>query len=113
VRITRAPRVRPARSALAEQFRAHTLTQPPRCAAAAAAGGAGPSGAGGVAKPRKPFRYKPGTRALKEIRKFQKSTDLLIPKHPFARLVRGVAAPRRAAPPARLLQRALRARCLA
>jgi hypothetical protein len=44
-----------------------------------------------VAKPRKPFRYRPGTRALKEIRKFQKSTDLLVRKLPFARLVRGVA----------------------
>jgi hypothetical protein len=37
-------------------------------------------------EPRK--RYKPGMRALKEIRKFQKSTDLLIRKLPFARLVR-------------------------
>jgi hypothetical protein len=32
-------------------------------------------------------RYKPGTLALKEIRKFQKSTDLLIRKAPFCRLV--------------------------
>ncbi|CCH44402.1 Histone H3.1 [Wickerhamomyces ciferrii] len=39
---------------------------------------------------RKP-RYKPGTKALKEIRKFQKSTDLLIAKLPFARVVREVA----------------------
>lgn len=35
-------------------------------------------------------RYRPGTRALQEIRKFQASTDLLIPKLPFARLVREV-----------------------
>ena len=32
-------------------------------------------------------RYRPGTRALKEIRKFQKSTELLIPKLAFLRLV--------------------------
>ncbi|KAJ1551866.1 centromeric DNA-binding histone H3-like protein cse4 [Cladochytrium tenue] len=35
-------------------------------------------------------RYRPGTRALQEIRKFQKSTDLLIAKLPFARVVREV-----------------------
>lgn len=35
-------------------------------------------------------RHRPGTRALQEIRKFQASTDLLIPKLPFARLVREV-----------------------
>lgn len=33
-------------------------------------------------------RYRPGTLALKEIRRFQKTTDLLIRKMPFARLVR-------------------------
>ncbi len=32
-------------------------------------------------------RYRPGTVALREIRKYQKSTDLLIRKLPFARLV--------------------------
>lgn len=36
-------------------------------------------------------RYKPGTVALREIRKYQKSTDLLLLKLPFARLVREVA----------------------
>lgn len=36
-------------------------------------------------------RYRPGTVALREIRKYQKSTDLLIRKLPFARLVREVA----------------------
>ena len=43
---------------------------------------------GGV---RKPHRYRPGTVALREIRKFQKSTDLLIRKLPFQRLVREIA----------------------
>ncbi|KAJ5752277.1 hypothetical protein N7520_009194 [Penicillium odoratum] len=36
-------------------------------------------------------RYKPGTVALKEIRRYQRSFDLLIAKLPFARLVREVA----------------------
>ncbi len=38
-----------------------------------------------------PHRYRPGTVALREIRKFQKSTDLLIRKLPFQRLVREIA----------------------
>ncbi|XP_041069354.1 histone H3-like centromeric protein A [Carcharodon carcharias] len=37
-------------------------------------------------------RFRPGTRALMEIRKYQKSTDLLIRKLPFGRLVREVAS---------------------
>ncbi|KAJ5375463.1 Histone-fold [Penicillium concentricum] len=36
-------------------------------------------------------RYKPGTVALKEIRRYQRSYDLLIAKLPFSRLVREVA----------------------
>ncbi|RKF58183.1 histone H3-like centromeric protein hH3v [Golovinomyces cichoracearum] len=36
-------------------------------------------------------RYRPGTVALKEIRRYQRSTDLLIRKLPFSRLVREVA----------------------
>ena len=32
-------------------------------------------------------RFRPGTLALREIRKYQRSTDLLIRKLPFARLV--------------------------
>ncbi|KAA8643236.1 hypothetical protein EYZ11_008617 [Aspergillus tanneri] len=39
----------------------------------------------------RPRRYKPGTVALKEIKKYQRSYDLLILKLPFARLVREVA----------------------
>ena len=41
--------------------------------------------------PRKPHRYRPGTVALRQIRKYQKSTELLIRKLPFQRLVREVA----------------------
>jgi histone H3 len=40
---------------------------------------------------KKPHRYRPGTVALREIRKYQKSTDLLIRKLPFQRLVREIA----------------------
>ena len=43
---------------------------------------------GGV---KKPHRYRPGTVALREIRKYQKSTQLLIRKLPFQRLIREVA----------------------
>jgi histone H3 len=42
-------------------------------------------------KPPKPHRYRPGTVALREIRRYQKSTDLLIRKLPFQRLVREIA----------------------
>ena len=43
--------------------------------------------AGGVKK----RRFRPGTVALKEIRRYQKSTELLIRKLPFQRLVREIA----------------------
>ena len=43
---------------------------------------------GGV---KKRYRYRPGTVALKQIRQYQKSTDLLIRKLPFQRLVREIA----------------------
>ena len=36
-------------------------------------------------------RYRPGTVALREIRRYQKSTELLIRKFPFQRLVREIA----------------------
>ena len=41
---------------------------------------------------KKPHRYRPGTVALREIRRFQKSTELLIRKLPFQRLVREIAS---------------------
>jgi len=40
--------------------------------------------------PRKPHRYRPGTVALREIRQYQRSTELLIRKLPFARLAREI-----------------------
>ena len=42
---------------------------------------------GGV---KKTHRYRPGTVALREIRRYQKSTELLIRKIPFQRLVREI-----------------------
>ena len=42
---------------------------------------------GGV---KKPHRYRPGTVALREIRRYQKSTELLIRKLPFQRLVQEI-----------------------
>ncbi|KAF4444920.1 histone H3-like centromeric protein cse-4 [Fusarium austroafricanum] len=40
-------------------------------------------------------RYRPGTVALREIRKYQGDTKLLLQKLPFARLVREIALPMR------------------
>ncbi|KAI9881940.1 MAG: hypothetical protein M1823_006347 [Watsoniomyces obsoletus] len=40
---------------------------------------------------RKPKVYRPGVVALREIRRLQKTTQLLIPKVPFARLAREIA----------------------
>ncbi|KKL64731.1 hypothetical protein LCGC14_2162030 [marine sediment metagenome] len=40
---------------------------------------------------RAPHRFRPGTVALREIRRFQKSTELLIRKLPFQRMVREIA----------------------
>jgi histone H3 len=47
-----------------------------------------PSGPRGL---KKPNRFRPGTVALREIRKFQKCTEILIRKQPFHRLVREIA----------------------
>ena len=45
----------------------------------------------GLGGTRQPHRYRPGTVALRQIRKYQKSTELLIRKLPFQRLVREIA----------------------
>jgi histone H3 len=44
-------------------------------------------GAPTVGANKRPHRYRPGTVALREIRKYQKSTELLIRKAPFQRVV--------------------------
>ena len=55
----------------------------------AAGAGRSPLGPNGGVK--KPHRYRPGTVALREIRRFQKTTELLIRKAPFQRVVRDIA----------------------
>nr|CAG8613460.1 8711_t:CDS:2 [Entrophospora candida] len=47
--------------------------------------------AGDPIRPSKPRRYKPGTVALREIRQYQKTTNLLLRKLPFSRVVREIA----------------------
>ena len=42
-------------------------------------------------KKRKPQKYRPGTVALREIRRYQKASELLIRQMPFQRLVREIA----------------------
>ncbi|CAG2110592.1 unnamed protein product [Medioppia subpectinata] len=44
---------------------------------------------GGVMRP---HRYRPGTIALREICRYQRSTELLVPRLPFQRLVREITA---------------------
>jgi histone H3 len=44
-----------------------------------------------VKKVIKSRRYRPGTKALRDIRRYQKSTETLIRKLPFQRLVRAIA----------------------
>jgi len=44
---------------------------------------------GGVKK--RPHRWKPGTVALRDIRRYQKSVDMLIPKAPMDRLIAEIA----------------------
>lgn len=61
-----------------------TLTTKPRPARLSA------PATGGTAEGRKKRRYRPGTIALREIRKYQKSTNLLIRRAPFNRLVREI-----------------------
>lgn len=62
----------------------------PRKQVASKAARARATAAGGI---KKPHRFKPGTVALRQIRQYQKSTDLLIRKLPFQRLVREIATP--------------------
>ena len=44
-----------------------------------------------LAVTKRPHRFRPGTVALREIRKYQKTTELFIKKRPFQRLVREIA----------------------
>ena len=42
-------------------------------------------------QPAKPHRFRPGTVAMREIRRYQRTYDLLIPRLPFNKLVRDLA----------------------
>ena len=68
---------------------------PRKLPAAAASGGSSSSRSGGSSQPLATAnlpvrRYRPGEKALREIRFYQKNTDLLIRRLPFTRLVREI-----------------------
>ncbi|KAI0921072.1 hypothetical protein AcW2_006161 [Taiwanofungus camphoratus] len=73
--------------------RKSTGGQPPRGrrSSGGGGGGGGGGGPGGGGHVQRKKRFRPGTVALREIRKYQKSTDLLIRKLPFSRVVREIA----------------------
>ena len=68
--------------------RRSTVGKAPRKQLATKAADESEPATGGV---KKPHRYRPGTVALRKICCYQKSTDLLIRKLPFQRLVREIA----------------------
>ncbi|XP_038546515.1 uncharacterized protein LOC119881787 [Canis lupus familiaris] len=85
------PRYSPSRFAMArtkQTARKSTGGKAPRKQLATKAARKSAPATGGV---KKPHRYRPGTVALREIRRYQKSTELLIRKLPFQRLVREIA----------------------
>jgi len=51
-----------------------------------------PKTAGGSTGVKRAHRWRPGTVALREIRKIQKGTELLVQKAPFQRLIREIAS---------------------
>ncbi|KAL0628736.1 histone H3.Y [Plecturocebus cupreus] len=71
-----------------QRARKATAVQAPRKHVATEVPGKRLPPTGGI---KKPHRYKPGTLALREIRKYQKSSELLLRKLPFQRLVREIA----------------------
>lgn len=62
-----------------------------------------------VKKPRKPHRFRPGTRALMDIRRYQKSTDLLIRRAPFVRFAREICNDQSQTGPLRMQAKAFEA----
>ncbi|KAL6074272.1 nucleosomal DNA binding [Balamuthia mandrillaris] len=88
------------RKMLATNLAALAAVRSPFAAAAAAAASPTPSPAAVVPLARrlpfalgvqKPHRFKPGVVALREIRRYQKSTELILRRMPFQRLVREIA----------------------
>ncbi len=98
--MTRTKQVQPSKN----KKRAKVGGKAPRSAASGGAGAgkgktvssksSGSSGSSGAAdkEGKKAHRFRPGTVALREIRRYQKTTDLQIRKLPFQRLVREIAA---------------------
>ncbi|KAL9935773.1 hypothetical protein V8E36_005350 [Tilletia maclaganii] len=70
--------------------RASTGGKAPRMALASKAPRNGTLTPASLLAVKRPHRYKPGTVALREIRRYQNSTELLIRKLPFQRLVREI-----------------------
>ncbi|KAK2867564.1 hypothetical protein Q8A67_025681 [Cirrhinus molitorella] len=79
---------KPAKTKTKQTARKSTGGKAPRKQLATKAARKSAPATGGV---KKPHRYRPGTVALREIRRYQKSTELLIRKLPFQRLVREIA----------------------
>ena len=86
----RCRRCHPATPNRVERSRDPTRGIPPPPTHASPPTRSGGSGSGAPRTPGERRRHRPGERALKEIRTYQRSTDLLIRKLPFARLVREV-----------------------
>jgi len=84
----------PAKKTKTATARKSTGGQPPNRRRRDEVASAGPRGGqretGGEVQKKK-HRYRPGTVALREIRKYQKTTDLLIQRLPFSRVVREIA----------------------
>ncbi|TFK23239.1 histone H3 [Coprinopsis marcescibilis] len=71
---------------------APTAAKRPKAATARkSTGGQPPRRVAEAERPKARRRFHPGTVALREIRKYQKSTDLLLRKLPFSRVVREIA----------------------
>jgi histone H3/H4 len=68
----------------------YSSTAPSSSSSSRVVSGGAPASSDGSAGRSQPRRYRPGEKALREIRYYQKHTDLLIRKLPFARLVREI-----------------------
>jgi len=73
---------------LATHASAAAVKKPRSSSSSSSSSSAGARLEGGV---KKPHRFRPGTVALREIRKYQKSTELILPKIRFQRVVREIA----------------------
>ena len=80
--------VREAQEELKKALAKKREEEPKKAVAKAAKSSGQKAPKGGV---KKHYRYRPGTVALKQIRQYQKTTELLIRKLPFQRLVREIA----------------------